>query len=392
MSTIIYGLTRKSKEKHLVTKEDPFFAPIKHRVLLNKEGSSKKTFHISLDITNSSILYHEGDAIGIWPQNDPVIVASIMTLLNASSQAVVQDPRSEQSLSFKDYLYHKANLSRVTPALLQFLSTTPLATPKITHLQHLLDPSHQLLRTAYFNDHDVLTCLKEYTPQITDLQGFVNTLAPLLPRFYSIASSQTTHPNELHLLVSTFTYRVQDELRTGLGSHFLCYHANASVPLYVQHNPNFALPSNPETPIIMIGPGTGVAPFRAFLQKRASLPLNTRNWLFFGECNRAYDFYYEEEFSHYVQEGLLTLSTAFSRDQSHKIYVQHELERHGQEVWSWVNEGAHIYLCGDATHMAKDVTHALLMIFQTSGKLSIDDSKALLHHLRKTKRFQTDVY
>lgn len=392
MSTIIYGLPRKSKEKHIFTKEDPFLAPIKERYVLNKQGSCKKTFHISLDVSDSSIIYQEGDAIGIWPQNDSSIVTSLLSFIKDSKDTVVQDPRSEQKLSLEQYLYHKANLSRVSLSLLQLILDSSPSTQHIDRLRNLLIPDHKTLRAEYIKEHDVLTCLNDFAPTGLDAHTLVTALSPMLPRFYSIASSQVRYPHEIHLLVSTFSYAIQNEVRTGLGSHFLCYSEHSTVPLYVQHNPNFALPTHPETPILMIGPGTGIAPYRAFLQRRASLPIKTRNWLFFGECNEAYDFYYQKELSHYITEGYLKLSTAFSRDQPHKVYVQHRLLEQSREVWAFLQEGAYLYLCGDATHMAKDVTEALLTIAQKEGNLSLEQARHFFHHLRKEKRFQSDVY
>lgn len=392
MSTIIYGSSRKSKETHLFTKDNPFLAQIKYRLLLNKAGSCKKTFHLALDITGSAITYHEGDAVGIWPQNDPALVAALLSLLRVPKETLIRDPHVLTTLSLEEYLYHKPNLSRVTPALLQLLLTSSIPADKRAILTHLLQPENKTMRAQYIKEHDVLTCLKDMLPQTIDVFGFVASLAPMLPRFYSITSSQDLYPHEIHLLVATFSYSLHNEKRSGLASHFLCHSNHNFVPLYVLHNPHFALPTDPRTPVIMIGPGTGVAPYRAFLQKRASLSVKTRNWLFFGECNRAYDFYYEEEFLDYVRRDVLRLSTAFSRDQEHKFYVQHAMEQQSRDIWTWIEEGAHLYVCGDATRMAKDVTQTLLSIFQKEGRFSAEEAKAFLHKLRKEKRYQTDVY
>jgi len=392
MSTIIHGSDRKSKEQPLFTKEDPFLAPILDRRSLNKKGSSKATFHLSLDIQGSSITYQEGDAVGIWPRQDPTLVEELLALLKAPKQTMVKDPRLNMEMSLENYLYTRANLSRVTPALLQLLASSAVSTQKKDFLQNLLRPDSKELRALYSKNHDVVTCLQDLLPHDLSIQEFINTLSPMLPRFYSIASSQQQYPHEIHLLVSTFSYEVQHETRFGLGSHFLCHSNTPFVPLYVQHNPNFRLPEDPKTPIIMIGPGTGIAPYRAFLQHRASLSTPTRNWLFFGECHQAFDFYYKDELETYVKKGILQLSTAFSRDQDHKIYVQHVMEENAKDIWHWIQEGCHIYLCGDATHMAKDVTHTLLSIIHKEGDLSEEDAKALLQSLRKEKRFQADVY
>lgn len=393
MSTIIYTSETKSKEKHLFTKENPFLSKVKQCFLLNKEGSSKKTFHVSLDISNSSITYNEGDAIGILPKNPDYQISTILDITQLSGEEFIQDPRSSCSMSLKDFLYYKANLARVTPALLTLFKTNAFSL-KTALLETLLLTENKTLRTEYIDMHDVLSCVKDFYPQKLIPQEFVNALAPMLPRFYSIASSQSCYPDEIHLLVATFNFTIQGELRAGIGSDFLCYQASNTtpVPLYVQHNPNFTLPADPTIPIIMIGPGTGVAPYRGFLQKRILSSTKTKNWLFFGECHKACDFYYEEEFLNYEKQGFLKISTAFSRDQEHKIYVQHQMETHAKEFWQWIDQGAIIYLCGDAKHMAKDVTEMLLKIFHKEGNLSMEQSKELLHLLRKQKRFQSDVY
>lgn len=393
MSTTIYTSERKSKEKDLFTKDNPFLSRVKECTLLNKEGSSKRTFHISLDISNSSITYSEGDAIGILPKNPECMISSLLDILGTSGEDFIQDPRSSNLISLKNYLYYKTNLARVTPALLSLLKNNPFSI-KASLLETLLVAENKALRSEYIEIHDVLSCLQDFSPKDLDLQSFVNALPPMLPRFYSIASSQSCYPDEIHLLVATFSYEIQGEARTGIGSDFLCYQAtyDTAIPLYVQHNPNFTLPSDLTIPIIMIGPGTGIAPYRGFLQKRALSTTKTQNWLFFGECHKAYDFYYEQEFQHYAEQGLLRISTAFSRDQEHKIYVQHQMEHHAKELWQWINQNAVLYLCGDAKEMAKDVTEMLLKIFQREGNLSLERSKELLQLMRKQKRFQTDVY
>jgi sulfite reductase (NADPH) flavoprotein alpha-component len=400
MSTIIDGSERKSKEKPLFTKENPFLSYLRERAPLSKEGSSKKTFHLSLKINNPSFLYKEGDAIGVLPKNPDSLVSAILSLLNTAGDVVIKNPRSlnpesPEQLSFKDYLYYKTNLTRVTPALLHLINNTLSSHPD---LEKLLLPENKLLRSDYTEKHDLLSCLEYFSPKNLDLQELVNATSPILPRFYSIASSSSHYPEEIHLLVSTFSYTVQEKPRTGVGSQFLCYEADFStpIPIYVQHNPNFCLPSDLTTPMIMIGAGTGIAPYRAFLQQRShalsSSIQKPRFWLFFGERNQAFDFYYEQELTRYVNQGLLKLSAAFSRDQQHKIYIQHLMEEQSKELWQWIQEGANIYLCGDAKQMAKDVNNTLLSIFQKEGSLSLEESKELLHLMRKQKRFQVDVY
>ncbi len=220
-------------------------------------------------------------------------------------------------------------------------------------------------------------------------------LAPLLPRFYSIASSPSVHPDEAHLTVSLSSYEYKGEIRYGVASQFLCHLATPHVtpiPCYVQPAAHFTIPSHSHADLIMVGPGTGVAPFRAFVQERLAQNATGNHWLFFGERHRATDFFYEEFWTALAQQQKLKLDLAFSRDQAEKIYVQHRMEENGLELWNWLDRGAYLYVCGDADPMAKQVEQTLLQIFETHGKLSSEESKLFLKTLRKEKRFLSDVY
>ena len=331
--------------------------------------------------------------MAIFPKNPNALISSILKLLNAKGDELLKDPKTNEPVVLESYLTDKSNLSRITSTLLTLLSTY---SSRNLFLKDLLTETKKNERTHYIQSHDLLTCLKDLSPlQPLDLQAFIASLPPMLPRFYSIASSLSCYPEELHLLVATFSYQVQQETRTGVGSDFLCNRAavlETPIALYIQSNPNFSLPLDPNTPIIMIGAGTGIAPYRSFLQKRSLEQIKTRNWLIFGERNRQSDFYYEEELQDYVERGLLTLTTAFSRDQQAKCYVQHQMAAHAKQVWEWINQGAILYVCGDAEHMAKDVQKTLIDIIHHEGGYSLEDASQFLHKLRKEKRYQTDVY
>jgi len=393
MSTIIYTSNRKSKEQSLFTKNDPFITCLKSRKLLNSPTSSKQTFHICLSLQGFSPPYQEGDAVAIFPKNPKNLISSILNLLNAKGDELLKDPKTNEPAVLETYLTEKSNLSRITSTLLTLLSTCSSKNP---FLKDLLTETKKSERAHYIQSHDLLTCLKDLSPlEPLDLQAFIASLPPMLPRFYSIASSLSCYPEELHLLVATFSYQVQQEIRTGVGSDFLCNRAailETPIALYIQSNPNFSLPLDPNTPIIMIGAGTGIAPYRSFLQKRSLEQIKTRNWLIFGERNRQSDFYYEEELQDYVEKGLLTLTTAFSRDQQAKCYVQHQMTAHSKQVWEWIEQGAILYVCGDAEHMAKDVQKTLIDILHKEGGYSLEDAAQFLQKLRKEKRYQTDVY
>ena len=368
----------------LFSKETPFLAKISERQLLSGNNSSKKTYHISLNIKGSGLSFEEGDAVGIIPSNDPSLVKRILTITQLPKECQVIHPRTKLVMTFEDFLTKAANLSRVTPSLFSLLKN------QTSSLSTLNDEEIKDLCVS----HDVVTFLDHFFLQTVDIQDFCDAFSPLLPRFYSIASSQLVSADSIDLLVASFTYSVQNEKRAGLGSEFLCSFAKLDesvVPLYIHHNPHFKLPLDSSVPIVMLGAGTGIAPYRAFLQNRA-FDHTSKNWLFFGERQKSCDFYYEKELLDYAKRGLLELTTAFSRDQEEKIYIQHQLYSHRVKVWEWIEQGAVIYLCGDAKQMAKDVTATLLKIFESEGGLSEIKAKEFFLQLRKEKRFQQDVY
>jgi sulfite reductase (NADPH) flavoprotein alpha-component len=327
----------------------PFLSTIKERWALSKSGSTKETFHIVLDLKNSGIEFRVGDSIGIFAQNDPPFIDYFLQALGATGAERIIDPRSNGEMSLHDFLSHKANLAR--PPLLP---------------------------------------LKE-----TPLQELCNQFPPLLPRFYSAASSPLACPEEVHLTVVVTTFTHAGEERFGVASHFLCHLAKQNetqIPIYVQPSPHFTLPSDPESPIIMIGAGTGIAPYRGFMQERLHRDASGKNWLFFGERHQKHDYFYEEFWEGLSSQNKLRLTLAFSRDQPEKIYVQHRLEEHAKDLWRWIEEGAYIYICGDADQMAKQVEASLKTISRREGGLSEDAAKAYFKSLRAQKRYLLDVY
>lgn len=361
-------------------KENPFPAKIIKRYVLNKEGSTKKTYHITLDLTGSNITYRAGDALAIFPENLPEEVDILLEALNKSGNEEVTDPRSGNTLSLEHFLRTKINLNRIPVPLL-----------KQTGDPKLLEESSKETRAQFIAKHDLLEFFQLY-PTDLPLQELISYFLPLLPRFYSIASSPNVSPNTIDLLVATFSYKHGNKKKQGLGPYYLCQLATmhtTPIHTYLHSTPHFLLPQDPTTPIIMIGPGTGVAPYRAFLQERENQKASGKNWLFFGERNQTTDYYYESYFESLKKKHFLSLDLAFSRDQSEKCYVQHRLIEKGDEIWSLLSSGAYLYLCGDARHMAKDVTSALHSIIETHGS---QDGKSYLKALRKKKRFLLDVY
>lgn len=350
---------------------NPQFALIKERYALTKPGSTKETYHLVLDTTGLSIPFKVGDSLGIYADNDPIFVERLLSKIQIDSATPVIHPRTQEVLSLKTFLTQKANISRLTPAFLQIFN--------VEQTPHT----------------DIIDFLSEFGHRPFQLTDFIAAFSPLLPRFYSIASSPLFHPNEIHLTVTISSYEHNGEKRYGVASHFLAHLAEIGktpIPFYVQPAPHFTLPQDHALPIIMVGPGTGVAPFRGFLQERLHLNAPGKNWLFFGERHRQHDFLYEEFWNHLASQNKLSLDLSFSRDQSEKIYVQHKLLDKGAEIWSWLQEGAHFYVCGEADPMAKDVEAALKQIFQSHGHLSESESYQFLKQLRKDKRYVADVY
>lgn len=370
-------------------KQNPFHTKIKKRSLLNLPESTKKNYHLEIDLEGSDITYKVGDAAGIFPNNIEEEVSEIISLIQEPADDMMQDPRGDSSFSVKTFLSTKANLIRITTPLLQLIVDKDNSSP----LAKILSDKEAKLN--FIASYDLLELLKMHAPLKLSIHDFAHTLAPMLPRLYSIASSPLTYPTAVELLISTFTHKHGSKIRSGLGSHYLCSVAKVnttSISLYLHPTKTFTLPEDSDAPIIMIGPGTGIAPYRGFLQERMEKKSNGKNWLFFGERNRKSDFYYEEYLTQLEKAGHLKLSLSFSRDQEEKVYVQHLMKKQAKEFWAWMQEGAYIYVCGDAKRMAKDVNLALHRIAETEGNLSPEEAKKLIKELRKSNRYLMDVY
>lgn len=348
------------------TKTAPYLATLSQRECLSKAGSSKATYHVTIDIEPGALCFAPGDSVAVLPTNPIEDIERILALI---PETTITHPKTGEELAFSTFIEGHANLNRITSPLLRALNAE--------HLDR--------------NAHDVVTLIENAGIENTgplDAQILANALPPLLPRFYSIASNRN---DAIELLISTFRYKKGEREKTGVGSDFLCHRAEIGqqIPLYVSPSEKFKLPEE-ATPIIMIGPGTGVAPYRAFLQARENH--SGANWLFFGERNAATDFYYEEYFQDLSDRGKLHLTTAFSRDQEEKIYVQHKLLDESKKVYEWLQNGAVVYVCGDARFMAKDVNSALLTIIEKESGCSPEEAQQFIKELRKNKRYLLDVY
>ncbi len=373
----------------------PFAARMTLREALTPVTDEKAVYHISLDIRGSQMPFRVGDSIGVYGQNSPNLVRAWIDALCASGQEMLLHPKTSELISLQEYLGCRANLSRLTSSLLKRIA--PIA-PECTQKQNLLrllDETHKEELAVFLKEHEPLDILRWFPNGSFPCDIVCHELSPLLPRFYSIASSPAHSASQIDLTVSHLRYHHGNEERFGVASHFLCALAQLEetpIPIYVQPAAHFTIPQDLSAPIIMIGPGTGVAPYRGFMQERIKQGSSGKQWLFFGERHQETHFFYGEYWRELEKQNLLRLSTAFSRDQAEKVYVQHKMLDHARDLWDWVQEGAYIYVCGDAERMAKQVEESWLNIFSNHGGLSAEDAKALLVTLRKQKRYLADVY
>ncbi len=384
----------KQKQKNLIMKQNspkidkiqfsrhnPLISTIKKRVLLNKEGSSKNVFHIELDLSQIPLQYNTGDCVAILPQNPTKDIELILSFFEI-----------KEDIKLIKSLIHDCNIVKATKKLLQ-LTYDHSQDPFLKKVLTTYTPKE---RKSFLESIDVPTLLETYKPINMKPSEFLATLQPMLPKFYSIASSYLADQQSISLMISTFVYSIGEKTKEGLCSSFLCNHASigeTNISFYLQPNPHFSLPKSTSTPIIMVGPGTGFAPFRGFIQERVHNSDHSVNWLFTGDRHSAFDFYYEDELRTYESNNNLNLVTAFSRDQEEKCYVHHKMQEHSKKLWSLIHqEGAHIYICGDAKHMAKDVTNTLYEIAQNHGNLSHEEALNYYKKLRSEARFVLDVY
>lgn len=370
----------------IYNKKSPFAGTLLTSQKITGRDSIKDIRHIEISLEDSGIQYQAGDALGVYFLNDDTIVKRILGAYNLNEDEMVTV--GEESMTLATALTEKCELTLSYPTFIKALAESTGDKALSTLL------ADKVALREYLVPRQIVDIAIDYPVKLTS-QQLVDACRPLTARLYSIASSQTEVEDEVHLTVALVEYEEHGFVHQGGASGYLAkrLEEGASVKVYVESNDNFRLPSDPNTPIIMVGPGTGIAPFRAFMQERDAQEAEGKNWLFFGNPSFTQDFLYQTEWQGYVKSGLLSkVSLAFSRDQAEKIYVQHRLIEQGAEVYEWLQAGAHFYVCGDANHMAKDVEQALLNIYQTHGKQSADEAKQSLLALRKAKRYQKDVY
>lgn len=373
------------------SRKNPFPAPLRVNRLLTGDASEKETRHYEIDLSGSGVTYEVGDSLGIFASNDPALVEEILGVLKFTGDELVTDPDGE-SVPIRQALSRNYIITEPSKQLLQACAEKDSSAE---FLKDMLDPAYKSELDKYVWGRGVIDTLVEFDAARFEPEEFVKVLRKLQPRLYSIASSQKAVGEAVHLTVASVRYESFGRSRKGVCSTYLAdlVPVGETIPVFVHTAKHFRVPEEPTTPMIMVGPGTGIAPFRAFLQERAATGATGKNWLIFGEQRERSDFFYRDEFERYLADGVLTrMDTAFSRDQDYKIYVQHRLAERGAEIFQWLEEGAFFYVCGDAHRMAKDVDTTLHDIVREHGGRTPEQAAEYIGQLKKDKRYRRDVY
>lgn len=376
-------------------KNNPFPATLTENRCLNKEGSAKDTRHFVVDLKGSGLTYTCGDSLGVYPTNRAEDVDELLATGGFTGTETIEMPKTGEALSLKEALSTRFSLAQPTRKVLMFLSEKVTDPVEKERLERLLGAEAKEETAQYLTEREFPDLLAEYPSAKLTAQELIDQLRKLNPRLYSIASSPVVHPDQIHLTVAVVRYETNHRERAGVCSTYLADRVSLNepgVPVFVASS-HFGLPEDPSVDLIMVGPGTGIAPFRAFMQEREATKASGRNWVFFGDQHRATDYLYEEEWEDWKTRGVLQeLDLAFSRDQAQKIYVQDRMLEKAAELWKWISGGAIFYVCGDAKRMAKDVDVALHQIVSREGGMSEEDAAAFVKQLKKDKRYQRDVY
>jgi sulfite reductase (NADPH) flavoprotein alpha-component len=372
------------------TRSNPFPGKLVVNRRLSGPESEKDTRHFEIDLKGWGLSFEPGDSLAVYPTNDPELVEEILRALGGKGDEPVLATKTEKP--FREALLRDFSITQPTPKFLKAIVERASAAPMLKELLHP-DRKHDL--DNYLWGSEIIDFLIHHPSAKFAPQEFIALLNKLQPRLYSVASSLRVFPEQVHFIVDVIRYESHGRTRRGVCSTFLAERAdNAPVPVYPSSAKHFHLPEDANTPIIMIGPGTGIAPFRAFLQDRQSTGARGNNWLFFGAQREKCDYAYKEDFDQLKRDGVLTrLDCAWSRDQAHKIYVQHKLLENAAEIWKWIDaERAQFFVCGDAKRMAKDVDAALRKIIQEHGGKSVEEANAYVEKLKTDKRYKRDVY
>ena len=373
------------------SRKNPFPAKLLVNQKLNLEGSEKETRHYEFSLAGSGLQYEVGDSMGVFPQNNPHLVQELLDALHFSGDEQVKNKEGETFSMREGLLKH----FQITQPSKQFLEAIVEKSHGANKLGELLQPERKSELDRFLWGLEVIDFLLDQPSIQFTPDEFVSKLRKLQPRLYSVGSSIKAYPEQVHFIIANVRYESHGRKREGVASIYLAERVakNTPIPMFVHVAKGFRLPENPATPIIMVGPGTGVAPFRAYLQERKAIGASGKNWLFFGEQRSRCDFFYQDEFAAMQRDGVLTrFDTAFSRDQAYKIYVQQRLLEHSKEVYAWLQEGAHFFVCGDEARMAKDVDAALHRIVEQEGAMSPEAAAGYVEALKKEKRYKRDVY
>ncbi len=383
------------KSNAIYTVKNPFIAQMTESRMLTKEGSAKDTQHYVIDISGSDFTYTCGDSLGVYPTNRIEEVDAVLKVLGLSGEEKVRMKNDPEDISLRDALFRRVALALPTKKFLLILSEKVSNSEEKKKLEDLLSEDSKEATKAYLVNREFIDLLEDYPSAKFDAQEFVNCLRRLVPRLYSIASSPSVYPNEVHLTVAVVRYETNEHERVGVASTYLSDRVEVfekKTPVFIAKS-KFGLPEDENVDLIMVGPGTGIAPFRAFLQERINRGSNGRTWLFFGDQHEATDNLYGAEFDEYLSKNQLNrIDNAWSRDQDYKIYVQNKMRENAADLWDWIKGGAFFYVCGDAERMAVDVDDALHDIIEKEGGMTEEDAKNYVKQMKKEKRYQRDVY
>lgn len=371
------------------SRTNPFHAEVLESINLNGRGSNKETRHLEISLEGSGLTYKPGDSLGVYPQNDPKLVDDLIAALGWNADETITINKQGDVRSLRDAFLSHYEITVLTKPLLEKIAQLT----GVDELHDLIGDSEKV--KAYIHGRDLLDLVEQYGPFGVSPQAFADVLRKMPARLYSIASSLEANPDEVHLTIGAVRYNANGRDRSGVCS-ILCaerLQPGDTLPVYIQHNDNFKLPEKAETPIIMIGPGTGVAPFRSFMQEREEAGAEGKAWMFFGDQHFVTDFLYQTEWQKWLQSGVLTkMDVAFSRDTAEKVYVQHRMQESSKELFQWLEEGAAVYVCGDEKNMAHDVHHTLIDIIEKEGQMSREQAEQYVADLQQQKRYQRDVY
>ncbi|MDR4926600.1 assimilatory sulfite reductase (NADPH) flavoprotein subunit [Peribacillus simplex] len=383
--------TMASVGEQTYSRTNPFKAEVLENINLNGRGSNKETHHLELSLEGSGLTFEPGDSLGVYPKNDSDLVDMLLTELNWDPEETVKVNKQGDLRQLRESLISDFEITVLTKSLIE--QAAQLSGNE--DLKELLEPGNEEKLKEYREGRDLLDFVRDFGSWGESAQEFVSILRKMPARLYSIANSLSAYPDEVHLTIGAVRYESHGRERNGVCS-ILCadrLQPGDMLPVYIQHNQNFKQPKNPDTPIIMVGPGTGIAPFRSFIQDREESEAKGKTWLFFGDQHFVTDFLYQTEWQKWLETGVLTkMDVAFSRDTDEKVYVQNRMLEHSGELYEWLQEGAAVYICGDEKNMAHDVHNTLIEIIEKEGNMSHADAQAYLEELQQNKRYQRDVY